>query len=76
LNSHYLVIFKNLRDKAQIGHLARQVCPRENKFFMDAYEQATSRAHGYLFLDFTQKAIDILRFGTDIFYRHPLVYIA
>ena len=27
LNSHYIVIFRNLRDRAQIQHLSRQVCP-------------------------------------------------
>ena len=28
LNAQYIVIFRNLRDRAQIRHLARQVCPQ------------------------------------------------
>jgi DNA polymerase III delta prime subunit len=75
LNSHYMVIFKNVRDKAQISHLARQVCPDNTKFFMDAYNQATGKAHGYLFMDFKQGTADSMRFATDIFNPFPLVFV-
>jgi septin family protein len=75
LNTHYMVIFKNVRDKAQITHLARQVYPENTKFFMDAYNQATSKAHGYLFMDFKQGTADNMRFATDIFSPHPLVFV-
>ena len=34
LNSHYLIIFQNRRDKAQIQYLGRQVYPKEGEFFM------------------------------------------
>ena len=33
LNSHYLIIFQNRRDKAQIQHLGRQLYPKESNFF-------------------------------------------
>jgi Zinc finger, C2H2 type len=75
LNSHYLVIFKNPRDKAQVSHLARQICPENSKFFMDAFFQATSIPHGYLFVDFKQNTLDLHRFATDIFNKYPMVYI-
>src|SRR5947208_16675572 len=40
LNSHYLIIFKNPRDKSQITYLARQLFPEKPKFVQDAYNQA------------------------------------
>ena len=36
LNAHYIVVFRNLRDRAQIRHLSRQVCP-ENPLFLQEY---------------------------------------
>lgn len=67
LNSHYIILFKNPRDKAQIKHLAQQVCPENVKFLQEAYTDATSCPHGYLFLDLKQKTPDELRFKTNVF---------
>jgi len=75
LNSHYLVIFKNPRDKAQVNHLARQIHPENSKFFMDAFFSATSVPHGYLFISFKQNTVDAHRIMTDIFHPHPIVFI-
>ncbi len=66
LNTHYLVIFKNPRDKLQIRTLATQMC---NNFFFDAYMDATSEgAHKYLLLDFRQETPDNVRIRTNIFH--------
>ena len=67
LNAHYIVYFKNPRDKAQIQHLARQLCPENVKFIQEAYNDATSKAHGYLLIDLKQNTPDELRFRTTIF---------
>jgi hypothetical protein len=75
LNSHYLALFKNPRDKAQINHLGRQVSPENVRFFADAYRQATEVAHGYLFIDFKQSTPDTQRYATDIFHQHPAVFV-
>ena len=32
LNAHYMVLFKNARDKSQVVHLAKQVFPGQGKF--------------------------------------------
>ena len=66
LNANYLVIFKNPRDRAQIQHLARQVCPKNPKFLRDAYHDATTRAHGYLVIDLKQSTPDEFRFRANI----------
>lgn len=41
LNTHYLVIFKNPRDRAQFSYLARQMHPKNSAFLEEAYEDAT-----------------------------------
>ena len=38
LNSHYLVLFKNPRDKLQILTLAKQMYPGQTDFFLNQYE--------------------------------------
>lgn len=67
LNTHYLVLFKNPRDKAQIRHLAQQMYPSNSKFLTEAYLDATNRPHGYLFLDLKQQTSEDLRVKTNIF---------
>ncbi|KAJ8676948.1 hypothetical protein QAD02_012735 [Eretmocerus hayati] len=37
LKAHYLVIFRNLRDRSQIQHSARQLMPENPKFLQKAY---------------------------------------
>jgi hypothetical protein len=67
LNAHYIVYFKNPRDKAQIQHLARQLCPENSKFIQEAYNDATSMPHGYLVIDLKQDTMEDVRFRTSIF---------
>ena len=37
LNAHYMVIYRNPRDRAQIQHLSRQVCPDEPRFLQKRF---------------------------------------
>jgi len=67
LNCHYMVIFKNPRDKLQILNLAKQMYPGQTQMFLKKYEQAVSRPYGYLFLDLKTTTPDDCRFKTDIF---------
>ena len=67
LNSHILVVFKNPRDKLQISCLAKQIYPQNNKFLMDAYDQATTRPHGYLVINLQQKTNDLYRVRDSFF---------
>ncbi|KAK4885922.1 hypothetical protein RN001_002193 [Aquatica leii] len=75
LNAHYIVLFKNPRDKAQIKHLTRQVYPENPKFLEEAYNDATSNPHGYLLFDLKQGTPDIVRFRTSIFNEDGACYI-
>jgi hypothetical protein len=77
LNAHYVVVFKNPRDRAQISAFARQVCPDNQRFILHAYQQATDEPHGYLLFDFKQDTPDMLRFRTKVLPTdgsHPVVF--
>lgn len=53
LNSHYIALMKNVRDKRQVQILGRQLYPEKSKYqqFISAYEKATSKEYGYLLID-------------------------
>jgi hypothetical protein len=58
LNAHYLVLFKNPRDKSQIGVLSRQL---QMPYLFPAYEEGTGRPHGYLLVDVSPQTPEELR---------------
>lgn len=68
LNASYLVLFRNPRDVNQIGVLARQMYAKDkSKFLIDAFQKATSKPYGYLFIDLRQETEDLLRIRGGIF---------
>jgi hypothetical protein len=77
LKAKYIVVLKNVREREQFSHLARQVLPHDNKGLSDAYLNATVEPHGYLVLDLSQDTNDILRFRTCIFPEKepPIFYV-
>ena len=66
LNSKYIVVFKNPRDKTDF-HFARQVYPENISSFHKTYLHDCKDPHTYLVLDLTQSINDLLRFKTKIF---------
>ena len=66
LNSHYLVLFKNTRDKLQILTLAKQMYPRQTDFFLNQYEKAVKRPFGYLLIDLKTTTQDNCRLRTNV----------
>ncbi|KAF4514186.1 UNVERIFIED_CONTAM: hypothetical protein B566_EDAN019356 [Ephemera danica] len=66
LNTSYIIYFKTPRDRTQIRYLARQVWPQDAKFLIEAFEDASQRAHGYLLFDLKQSTPDNQRFCTNI----------
>ena len=71
LNTQYLVLFKSPRDKQQISILARQMYPNRSHYFIEQYEKATQRPHGYLFVDLKQSTSEEDRLKSDIFHSIP-----
>ena len=66
LNSHYLVLFKNPRDKLQILTLAKQMYPGQTDFFLNQYEEAVKRPFGYLLIDRKTTTQDSCRLRTNV----------
>ena len=67
INTHILVLFANKRDESQALNLGKQLYPCDSKFFMEAYEDATSKLHGYLVVDCDPKSPRELKMRTHIF---------
>jgi hypothetical protein len=67
LNTHYLVLFKNVRDKSQIAALGRQMFPNMSNYFLHAYSDACNKPFGYLLVDMRPSTPDDLRLRTNIF---------
>ena len=66
LNSHYLVLFKNPRDKSQILTLAKQVNPRQTDFFLNQYENVLKRPFCYLLIYVKTTTQDNCRQRTNV----------
>ena len=76
LNTNYLVLFKNPRDKYQVMLMARQMFPGKSAFFMECFEDATSVPYGYLLVDYKARTPDHLRLRTDLLSDVPVVYVS
>ena len=67
LNSDYMAMFKNPRDKTQFTNLAKQFIPRKYKFLLWTFEDATKLPRSYLLLDMRPEADDKLWVRAKIF---------
>ena len=72
LKSHYLVLFKNPREKMQVMTLAWQIYPTGTETFRKKYEELVSRPHGYLLLDLKPNTEDRCRLKTDVLQSDPV----
>ncbi|RWS23465.1 hypothetical protein B4U80_10692 [Leptotrombidium deliense] len=76
LNTQYIVLFKNPRDKTIIRYIARQLCPENTLFVHSSYNEATSRPYSYLFIDLKPLSDDRLRYLSNIFEENSTPTIA
>ena len=68
INSQYMVLFNNPRDRSGITHLAKQVFPNNVSKLVEAYKIATEeKAYSYLLLDFHQQQHNRVRLRSNIF---------
>ena len=66
LNSDYMVVFKNVRDKSQFTNLSKHFMPNHTSFLKWVYEDATKLPHSYLFLDMKPDTDERIRIRTNI----------
>lgn len=67
LNCHYFLLLSTKREVLQIGTLGKQMFPGKLKYFMDAYQRATSRSYGYLLVDINPHTDTSYQLRTNIF---------
>lgn len=65
LNTQYLVLFANTRDKSQFSHLARQLEPNNSKKLLAAYADATSKPFKHFMIDLKTSTPNPLRYRSD-----------
>lgn len=76
LNSHYIILFKNPRDRLQISTLARQMYPGQSQILIEAFQNATQEAYGYLLIDLKPTTNELHRIRTGILPNDtPIVYV-
>ena len=66
INCQYLILLKSPGDKLTPLNLAKPMFPSNVRYFMDAYEKATEKPHGYLLIDLEQNTPEILRLRSNI----------
>jgi len=76
VNAQYMFLFKNPREKRQIVEQAKQMYADDYKMMVDAYRDATERAHGYILLDFKQDTPEVMRLRTNILPNEQLTVYA
>ncbi|KAJ8018921.1 hypothetical protein HOLleu_42812 [Holothuria leucospilota] len=73
LNAHYIVLFKNPRDKTQFSNLGKQMYPGQVKFVQEAFADATKEPYGYLFIYLNPNTPEDFRLRTNIL-SHQIQY--
>jgi len=66
LNSHYIVLFKNPRDKTIARNIARQMYPEKTIAFQQVFEDATRDPFSYLFIDLKPRTNEKMRLLTNV----------
>jgi hypothetical protein len=66
LNSHYILIFRNLHDSLGITTLGKQMFPKHTDYLLEAFHDATSKPYGYLLIDCHQLTPENMRLRTNI----------
>ena len=65
-NSHYLVLFKNPRDKLKVLTLAKQMYPGSTDFFLKQYEGVVRSPFVYLVIDLKTTTKDDCSLRTNV----------
>ena len=70
INTHYFFLLKNPRDRSQVMAFGRQLYPSDSKYFLEAYDDATSEPFSYLLVDVSPRTPDKLRLRSKIIPRY------
>ena len=67
INSHYIVLMRNISDGLQLKTLAQQIFGRDAKVMQEAYEDACKEPYSYLLINIHPSTRDKLHLFTGIF---------
>ena len=67
LNSKYIVLFKNARDKRVYSVLSSQIAPTRSHLLKQAFHQALEQPYSYIICDFDNAQREFLRYRSHIF---------
>ena len=74
LNEHYMVVFKNSRNAAQVNCVGRQIYPGISQFLISAYIKATEKPYRYLVINLHPKTPEALRLRESFFPNENGIY--
>ena len=75
LNTHYIILLKNMRNRSQISHLGRQLFPGKSHMLDEVYEDCMKEPYSYLVVDTSPHSQDENRLHMHIFPGEcPVVY--
>lgn len=74
LNSNYIILTRNIRDKTWFHHLARQLEPKYYKDLVKVYSEALSEKYSHFLIDLHPDSHDGLRYRTCLFSDEPCVF--
>ena len=74
LNTQYMVLLNNPRDKSQIASLARQVEPGNANKVVKAYTDATNKKYGNFLIDLKPDTPEQLRYRSQVLNDIQIVY--
>lgn len=60
LNSHSIVVFRNMRDQSQFRTMAEQLCLTYSQWLIDSYADATVKPYKYLVMDNSPQSYRVL----------------
>lgn len=63
LNTHVLVLFRNMRGGSQITSLGKELYPGQSQVLIEAFKDATLRSFGYLIIDMSPFSRDEYNFA-------------
>lgn len=75
LCTRYFILLRNLREKSQFQHLARQIYPENARSLCAALNEVWSQPFSYLVIDLEPSTPEALRFRTNIWPTDPYLII-
>ena len=68
LNTHYIVLLKNMRNRSQISYLGREMFPKNPNILIESYDDCLAHhPFGYLVVDLSPYSEDEYRLRTHVF---------